>query len=219
MKRTNLYFELIMLAIIAFPIAFAVYQFPNLPDTIVTHYNLKGGADGFAEKNFAYYLILPGINLMLNLFMFAVPGMIPDEQKAPSTLRILQATRFATAILLSGIAVFMVTSAALHDAPNIERWIGGGLFLLMLLPGNYMKEIKPNDFAGVRNSYTLEDPGVRKRTHRRASYLFFYTGWVGITAAFVIDIPYFLLISIAVLIILCIASSQISRIEHQKKHG
>lgn len=217
MKKRSTSFEILLLAIISFPLAFAAYHYDQLPETIVTHYNMKGEADGWASKSFAHFLVLPGINFMLNLFLFSLPGLIPEEQRSALTLRMLNATRFATALLLSGIAVLMVTSADQQQSPNVDRWVGGGLFLLMLLIGNYMKEIKPNEFAGIRNAYT-KDPAVWKKTHQRAAYWFFHVGWIGLTAAFLVDVPYMLFISIGILLLLCLFSWIISKREYHKHH-
>lgn len=219
MNKHNLYWELLILAIIAFPVAFAIYSFDQLPETIVTHYNIKGEADGFAHKNLIHFLILPGINLLMNFFMAVLPGILPEDQRAESNLRLLQAVRIATAILLSGIALMMVTSASDHNAPDALRWVGGGLFLIISLVGNYMKELKPNEFAGVRNKYTLNDPVVWKNTHRRSSYLFFYTGWIGLVSTLLVDVPGIFFVSLGALITLSIISWRISKTEFQKRHN
>ncbi|QTN39461.1 DUF1648 domain-containing protein [Cryomorphaceae bacterium] len=218
MKKQNLRFELLALCLVLFPIVYALSVYDQIPETMVTHYNIKGEPDGFQEKNFVYFLILPGVSFMLNLVLASIPALMPEEDQKASTLRMIQATRIATLLLLGGIAISMVQTTDGRSPDYLFRWLGGGIFLLTLLLGNYMKEIKTNEFAGMRNRFTLSDPEVWKVTHRRSSYWFFYSGLVGLIATVFIETPILFGASLFILIGLCLMSWKISASEFRKRN-
>ncbi len=74
-------------------------------------------------------------------------------------------------ILAGGIIYASKTGEFFH--PKFILLTIGGLFIVL---GNYMKTIKPNYFIGIRTPWTLENEEVWKKTHRMASYLWFWGG-------------------------------------------
>ena len=56
------------LLLIAAPFAYAAYVYPSLPDTIPTHFNIKGEADAYGGKDSIF--LGPGIMAIVGLFVF-----------------------------------------------------------------------------------------------------------------------------------------------------
>ena len=61
---------ILALLLIAAPFAYAAYVYPSLPDTIPTHFNIKGEADAYGGKDSIF--LGPGIMAVVGLFVFVL---------------------------------------------------------------------------------------------------------------------------------------------------
>ena len=61
---------ILALLLIAAPFAYASYVYPSLPDTIPTHFNIKGEADAYGGKDSIF--LGPGIMAVVGLFVFVL---------------------------------------------------------------------------------------------------------------------------------------------------
>jgi uncharacterized membrane protein len=60
--------------------------------------------------------------------------------------------------------------------------ITNGMLILFLIIGNFMGNLRPNSFAGIRTPWTLGDPEIWRTTHRIAARMVFY-GSLGLLLA------------------------------------
>jgi uncharacterized membrane protein len=93
-----------------------------------------------------------------------------------------------------------------------------GLFISMV--GNYMNNLKPNYFAGIRLPWTLNDPENWRRTHSLAGKIWFAGGILLIIISFLLSeyllIPFIVTVFVIIVIIPCIYSYRIYR---RKQHN
>jgi uncharacterized membrane protein len=68
----------------------AIYNFPKLPDTIPTHFNASGQADGYGDKYF--FWILPGISVFLYLLLILI-NLIPHKLNYPVKITLQNALK------------------------------------------------------------------------------------------------------------------------------
>lgn len=69
MKKSSSHL-LIALVLLAIPFGYAAYIYPSLPETIPTHFNIKGEADAYGGKNSIF--LGPGIMSVVGLFVFFI---------------------------------------------------------------------------------------------------------------------------------------------------
>lgn len=148
-KIVPLRFELIPFLMLIFVIYFTAVNFNNLPDTIPTHFNFQGEADGFGGKNGIF--IIPGMAIFIYLLftgiILALAAVrdpktlinLPDYVKSKITpekaelLRILMVRcLFALKLTIIAMNVFLVYGS-IKTALNV--WTGLGYWpLLFLVP-------------------------------------------------------------------------------------
>jgi uncharacterized membrane protein len=98
---------------------------------------------------------------------------------------------------------FFILSAKNEWTMNIRIFIA--VFgLLMVLMGNYMNNIKPNYFAGIRLPWTLNDPENWQRTHLLAGKLWFAGGLVLMIGSFVFAKSILVPFAVTVLVLLVV---------------
>lgn len=155
--------EWYVVLLLIIPFGVSAYLWNDLPDTVPTHFNMKGEADGWGPK-WVNALMFPAIALGTYLLLIIVPFIDP-KKRIESRQKPIAAIR----IILSLFFVFMyvfVMSESMGTDINFSIYLQVGIGLLFLVLGNYMHSIKQNYFIGVRTPWTLENEEVWKRTHR-----------------------------------------------------
>lgn len=167
--------NVINLILCAIPFAMAIYFYPQFPNTIPTHYNLYGEADGFGSKNMIF------LEAALPLIFWVLYVFIPKID--PKSKLVLMGGKYqyfstGTIAIITALSTFMILSA-LNKRFTINvvaiNLILAAFFLLM---GNYMSALKPNYFIGIRTPWTLESEYVWKKTHVLGGKLFFVLGFL-----------------------------------------
>jgi immunity protein, SdpI family len=165
MKTKLSWLEMILLA--APFVALAIY-WNDLPARIPMHWNFRGQIDGWATKTPGIFII-PLTALGTTALLRVLPRFDPrlrrtpgDESRMPVVLPIV---RIALLGLLG--AIFFVQIAV-----SLGRSIAGGriimtcLLVFFVVLGNYLGNLRPNYFVGIRTPWTLENPETWRVTHR-----------------------------------------------------
>ena len=90
----------------------------------------------------------------------------------------LQRIGFAVGIFMSALCCFIIYSTVKGDIELGMRYVFAGVGLLLSLIGNYMHNIKPNYFAGLRIPWTLNNEENWRKTHLMAGKLWFAGGLI-----------------------------------------
>jgi len=122
------------------------YQFKNLPETIPTHFNITGEADGFGKKSTIFLLPVFGTVLfigltILNFFphVFNYPVKITPENAAK---QYEMATRLVRVLKLSVLIIFIMiiwmTSAVASAKMNgLAAWFVPVVLAVTFIPLGY----------------------------------------------------------------------------------
>ena len=89
----------------------------------------------------------------------------------------------------------------MHGAEKLWLFMPILPFLLFTLVGNYMGNIRPNYFGGIKVPWNLNSDEVWTRTHKMAGKLWFWGGITGIAGTLFIKDTFFVLIPILLIII------------------
>src|ERR1051325_3347005 len=155
--------------IILAPFVFALVNWDKFPDRIATHFNIKGEPDDYSSKTFAL-ILFPSINIILYALFLVLPFLDPRKKNYALfeyKWRIIRTVLHAFLSFIT-LATFFF---ALGYKVDIGMYACYGITVLMLVFGNYLGNIRPNWFIGIRLPWTLENETVWVMTHRFAGRL------------------------------------------------
>ncbi len=166
--------ELVPFLILSLAVVLSFWAYPLLPDSVVSHWNFYGQADGWSSREF-HVLLFPGILLAMYLMFNLMPKVDPRaERYSEFSGAYLIMRNFIMLVLLVVFAA--ATFSNLGYAVNIGATVSGSIGLLMIVLGNYFGKLKRNYFVGIKTPWTLSSENVWNKTHRVGAYLFIAWG-------------------------------------------
>lgn len=175
MKRRLNWLEIVLLA--APFIVLAIY-WNALPERIPIHWDWRGQIDGWGTKTHGIFII-PLTALGLTALLHVLPRFDPKLRRRTNEKglmpTVLPIVRLASLLLLD--AIFFV-----QIATSLGWNIAGGriimtcLLVFFVILGNYLGNLRPNYFVGIRTPWTLENPETWRATHRLGGRLMFFGG-------------------------------------------
>lgn len=148
----------------------------ELPARVPIHWNLHGEIDGWASKTIGL-LITPLISLavvgLLHVVSWFDPKLRRNLEKTDSMNKVLQILRLAFASFFDAILSVQLAAAFGYTIAS-ARFMDGCVLVLFVILGNYLPNLRPNYFIGIRTPWTLENPETWRATHRLGGRLMFY---------------------------------------------
>ncbi len=159
----------------------------EVPQTVPLHFDHEMKPDRFGNKSELW--LVSGIIFAVSVFLFLLLKNIhridPKRKDLPSSG--FSRLAFGMVVFMSTLS-FLILLSATSGNNFMENLLFPFMGLLFAFLGNYMVNIKPNYFAGIRLPWTLSDDENWKRTHRLAGKLWF---WGGMSLAIIsLLIPY-----------------------------
>jgi uncharacterized membrane protein len=186
MKTKLSWLEAILLAT---PFVVLAIYWNHLPARVPTHWDFRGQVDGWSAK-------IPGIFLapLTALAMTALLRILPwfdpklrrtsgEESLMPAVLPIV---RIASLVLLDTI-FFVQIAASLGWNVAGGRIMMACLLFFFVVMGNYLGNLRPNYFVGLRTPWTLENPETWRATHRLGGRLMFFGALILLVAQFLLS--------------------------------
>jgi len=202
--------KIVWLFIIA-PAIYLAFVWNTLPETIAMHFNLKGDIDRYGSKNelVTMILILIAVNAVVYLLLPQVYRIDPKRYAAENKDRLFRIA-FAVAVFTAAVLCLVIYSSIHGNIKFSMRFILAGVGLMLAVVGNYIYNIKPNYFAGIRLPWTLNDDENWKRTHLLGGKLLFGGGLliavICLFAPFTFSMITLFLVLSVVILITCIYS-------------
>jgi uncharacterized membrane protein len=193
------------------PALYLAFVWKNLPARVAVHFDLNGTPDRFGSKNelLVTSAVLIGMNIVVYLIITNVYRIDPKKYAAENKTRLFRIA-FATSFFLAAVLSLIIYSAGHGNIKFKTGLIFAGVGLLFAFIGNYLPNLKPNYFAGLRLPWTLENPDNWKKTHALAGKLWFAGGLIlAITCLFtapVVSIVIFFTVMTIIIIIPCVYS-------------
>jgi uncharacterized membrane protein len=198
---------LLALVILAIPFGYAAYIYPSLPQTIPTHFNIKGEADGFGERS-AIFLgpgILSGVGLFTFLLLSNLKNFDPKKFKSEDEGMFKKFALLMTVFL--SLLGLIITYASTAPCLNITKLLLPFLGIAFSLLGWYMPKLHQNYFAGFKLPWTLENVDNWNETHKVAGKVWLYGGIVQAIGTFILpSAPAFILFLVVTAIMVIIPS-------------
>jgi uncharacterized membrane protein len=205
---------LIVLSFFLASCALSLYFYPVLPDSMVSHWNALGQADGFMPKAWNLALIPLLIGAIGTLFVL-VPMIDPLKENIHSFAKhyhIFSAILFAFMIGLQ--AQIILWSMGVLISPNVTIVIGLGI--LFFYVGVLCENTKRNWFIGIRTPWTLSSDIVWDKTHKLGGKLFKIAGIVTILG--ILSGQYSIIFAIIPVVWAAVHSSVYSYFEYKREN-
>ncbi len=206
----NILTKLLWPVVIA-PAIYLALVWNHLPSRIAMHFDLRGNPDRYGNKQ--ELIGLTALIIAMNLFVYFLLTnvyRIDPKRYAVENKERLRRIAFAVAVFMSAILFVIIYSSYSGNTKPMMGFIFSGVGLLFAIIGNYLPNLKPNYFAGLRLPWTLEDPDNWKKTHALAGKLWFAGGLLlAIICLFtppVVSIVIFFTVMAIIVIIPCVFS-------------
>ena len=163
------------------PIVAGALVYSRLPETMATHWNMSGEADGWSSRAFAVFG-LPGILLAVNLLLpFALKA---DPKRANMSDKLVMITLWIIP-MISLLCCGLTLARGLGYTVSVEFWVPIFMGVLFIVIGNYLPKTKQSYTMGIKLPWTLNSEENWNRTHRLAGYLWVLGGLLFIVMSFV----------------------------------
>lgn len=172
MIKNNKWKLIISSVIIILPILAGLIMWDKLPDTIATHWNAEGTADGWSKKSFAVFF-LPLFMLAIHWICMLVTAADPKNKNQN---RKVFGMIFWICPLLSIFTSSMVYGIALGMEMNVELLTPALIGLMFIILENYLPKCKQNHTIGIKIPWTLNDEENWNKTHRLCGKLWVIGG-------------------------------------------
>ncbi|MFZ5969759.1 MAG: SdpI family protein [Bacillota bacterium] len=188
---------LMVVMILSFIATIVVYS--SLPDSIPRHWNVKGEVDRYGGKGGVFVTALLPLGIML--LAKYLPKIDPKKASYEKHGK-------AYTISIEVIALFMVlmhwitVAAAMGYNINVGAVVRAGIGVLFIVLGNYMSQIRPNYFFGIKTPWTLANEQVWKQTHRVGGYAFVISGLITVGTIFMKEELAFIVMLVSLFVLL-----------------
>jgi uncharacterized membrane protein len=217
-KNLSLRDVIALIAAIA-PVIYMGIIWQKIPAIVNTHYNIDFEADARGSKN--QILIVSGILAIISLGVYFLLKFIhrldPKRKDKDITGRFEKIG--LVVIVFIAILNFIIIQSAAANTLLMKKALVPVMGIMFAFLGNYMYNLKPNYFAGLRLPWTLSSETNWKMTHQLVGKLWF---WGGLVIALVsILLPYkagmyvFISVMAVITIIPCVYSYNLYKKEKE----
>lgn len=175
MENAKKSIHLWLLVIMAIPFIYLAIIWNQIPETVATHFDISGKADGFSDKSALIYLTL--LMTIPTYFILLLIPKIDPKKRIQAMGATYDKITFVIMLMLSAIALFIIHSGVSGNESD-PRIIYAIICLFLMAIGNYFPTIKPNYFMGIRTPWTLENETVWRKTHRMAGRVYMIGGLI-----------------------------------------
>ena len=176
--------EMMLWVFLLLPLFYLGYVWNALPDTVPIHFDVKGEPNGWAGKESE--LILIGVTFFVYFFTLFLRKIDPKNLNEGFFTNNYFKIRIALVVFLSVLSIMVIYVALPGNEHSGVHWIPACAFLFIAILGNFMINLKPNWFIGIRTPWTLSNDKVWKKTHQVGGRIWFYGGLICVVVNFLL---------------------------------
>ncbi len=190
MKRS----KIIILGIIILSFAVGIYFYPQMPEEMASHWNIRSEVDGYMSRFWGLFL-MPIISIGLLVLFVLIPKIDPLKENIERFRKYFDG--FIVLMIIFLFYIYLLTVFwNIGIRFNMGRLVMPALGILFYYVGILVENAKRNWFIGIRTPWTLSNEVVWDKTHKIGGKLFKLAGigaFLGIAfprcAIFLVIIP------------------------------
>jgi uncharacterized membrane protein len=158
----------LQVAILVVPFIVLAVFWGDFPERVVTHWGGDGRPNGWMKKApglLGTPLISVGVAILLGWIPRLDPRLRMESERSERSVVAIGVIRIAVTALMTLGSVLIAANALGYHFDSLRVGLNV-LLLFFAVMGNYMGNIRPNYFIGVRTPWTLESDSVWRATHR-----------------------------------------------------
>jgi uncharacterized membrane protein len=200
------------------PLLYLLITWNSIPDIIPVSLDEEMAPVEYGSKNYLFVpaLVIAAVACLVYLLLTNIHRIDPKQKGLPlsPTFR-----KLALGMLVFMTALnFIVLLAMINRTVKWTNFIFPLIGLLFAFVGNYMNNIRPNYFAGLRLPWTLNDDDNWRRTHHFAGKLWFWGGILMMVLGIFLEMRVFMVVFAAIIMVMVIIPAVYSyRIFRDKK--
>ncbi|MEY3421297.1 MAG: hypothetical protein RIR48_1589 [Bacteroidota bacterium] len=162
MKLLSAKFFLVLVLVTA-PIIYLKIVYDKIPEKVAVHFGADMQPDRFGDKSELWniILILTGVSFLLYILMVNL-GKIDPKNQSMQSKDLIEKIGLSVVTFLSLISIYIIYNSYNPTIGNFIFILLGGFFAFL---GNFMYNVKPNYFVGIRLPWTLENEDNWRKTH------------------------------------------------------
>jgi uncharacterized membrane protein len=166
------------LVIIIIGFALAFYFYPQMPEKVVSHWDINGEPNGYMPKFWGLFL-LPGLSVIMYLLFWIVPKMDPKKENIEKFRSYYD--NLVSIILAFLLYIYVLTILwSLGTTFNFNQFIIPPFAVLFYYIGVVLQHAEMNWSIGIRTPWTLENKHIWNKTHRLGSIMFKTSAAIGL---------------------------------------
>ena len=183
---------IVSIVIILLSFAVGIYLYPQLPDKMVSHWNVDGRVNGYMPKFWGLFLMPIISSIMLMLFLL-LPKIDPLKENISQFRRY-----YDNFILLIILFMFYLDVLSIRWNQgrrfNFVQFLIPAFVILFYYAGILISHTKRNWFIGIRTPWTISSDVVWNKTHELGGRLFKIVAIISLIGLILPSIAFWLLI-------------------------
>ncbi|MCD6233352.1 SdpI family protein [bacterium] len=184
--------DIIIISLISLSFIVGIYLYPQMPEKMASHWNVKGEVDGYLSKFWGIFL-MPIVSLGLFLLFLLIPRIDPLKANIEKFRKY-----FDSFIVLIMVFLFYIYLLGivwnLGKRFNMGRTMVPALGVLFYYCGILIENAKRNWFIGIRTPWTLSSESVWDKTHKIGGKLFKVAGLIAFLGIFFPNFAFYLIL-------------------------
>jgi len=184
--------NIIIILIILVSFAVGIYFFPQMPEKMASHWNIRSEVDGYIPKFWGLFL-MPIISLGLFLLFLLIPKIDPLKENIKKFKKYFDWFVFLIIVFLFYL-YFLTIIWNIGFRFDFVVFSMPAFSLLFYYIGILTENAKRNWFIGIRTPWTLSNDKVWEKTHKIGGKLFKIVGLIALSGIIFPNYAFLLLI-------------------------
>lgn len=194
-----------------------IFFYPQMPEQMATHWNIRGEVNGYLPKFWVLFLT-PLISVGIFLLFLAIPKIDPLKHN------IEKFRKYYDGLIVS-LLVFLLYLDSLVISWNVGsrfsmfQALAPAIGILFYYIGVLTENAKRNWSIGIRTPWTLNNENVWEKTHKLGGKLFKITGVLVGMLGFLFDqFAVFLILALVTIDVACVTTYSYFEYKKQSKY-
>jgi uncharacterized membrane protein len=185
--KKNFFTTLVVIFIALIPAGYLALIWDMLPASVPVHFGADMKPDRIGDKKELWLVV--GIMAAVSVgIYFLLNNLHRFDPKRKGMGPLASFGKLATGLVVFLSALSMVIVSSTKNAVDLQKLLFPLVGLLFAFLGNYMHNIKPNYFAGIRLPWTLSSNENWRRTHQLAGKIWFGGGLLLVVASLLLPV-------------------------------